>query len=247
MNADTTASAGHLGERTEADGRRFLTWDGLVVPHAARWSGEIQTQRLDPEGNPVPGVAVLGRLGSAHGDLPAGSLAWMDGNEDRDLGGILWTREGIGRAGEPQFSQLNAHRQRQCMTRGRCQVCGGKITQDVINWLLPVRSLHEWEGDAITDSPPTCDACIPLAVSLCPHLRASDWFVLRVLAYEIWGVRGQAFDPEQPNTPLRRGVMQPYLRPSRFAPHHVLAQQQVVQFTKFAAGTLNEWRSQAVG
>ena len=96
----------------------------------------------------------------------------QDGNEDREYNGILWMREGLTRAGEPEFGQVSIYRQRACMRRRQCQVCGQKITSPVIRWLLHPSQISGGE-DTVTCSPPTCDACIELSIGECPVVSRS--------------------------------------------------------------------------
>jgi len=193
-------------------------WEGRPVPWVTRWTGE----RID-----TPLKVSLGRDG-VH-------LNYEDGQENRDGHGVLWRREGLTRSGEPEYSQLNAYRQQACMSRRRCQVCGSKIDERPIRWLMSRAQLRTGEqGEALTMSPPTCSSCIPLALDLCPHLKSSPHVILKVLDYEPWGVYGEGVtvDPETGKGRNLRGVHVPYVEPP-IKLTAVVAFQQVVRLTKF--------------
>lgn len=188
-------------------------WKGRPVPWVTRWSGE----RID-----TPLQVSLSRDG-VH-------LNYEDGQETYDGHGVLWKREGLTRAGEPEYSQMNTYRQRACMSRRKCQVCGAKINERPIRWLVSRAQFQE----ALTMSPPTCSSCIPLALELCPHLKSNPYLILKVLDYEPWGVYGEAvtIDYETGKGRDLRGVYVPYADPP-IDLTAVVAFQQVVQLTKF--------------
>jgi hypothetical protein len=165
---------------TETDPARLPQFKGHPVPWAAKWSEES-----------IP--ASLGVL-----QLPNGTpyVGYPDRNEDRDEHGYLWRREGIVRAGTPQFAQLNAYRQRAAMRLPRCQVCGVKLAKGApIRWLLPPNGVIHSGDDpaALTHSPPTCDGCVPLARRLCPHLSAHGSMLVEVRDFKLWGLIGECF------------------------------------------------------
>src|SRR5438445_6042211 len=152
-----------------------LLYKGLQVPWVTRWTGEV------PAGAQVDVVLEQGE--------PV--VRYADGIEFRDDHGVLWQREGIRRGGEPQFAQVSAYRQRAAMRGGKCQVCGQRITDRPIRWLMdPVQLTHLRDGTALTFSPPTCTGCVDVALDACPHLRNNDRLILSVLEYRIWGVWG---------------------------------------------------------
>lgn len=202
-------------------------WKGHAVPWVTRWTGEVCDDKLQVS---------ISREG-VH-------LEYKDGNENRDRDtGLLWKREGLGRAGEPQFAEVNTYRQRASMRHRKCQVCGSKINDRPIRWLMSRKQLHRgdatapWgvdEDSALTMSAPTCSACIPLALGLCPHLRSSPWLILKVLDYEPWGVYGEAVrvDRETGRGRDLRGIMVPFENPP-IELSAVVAFQSVVRLTKY--------------
>jgi hypothetical protein len=197
------------------------TFKGLRVPWVTRWSGEV----LD---DPYKLTKIAGKALLRY-ETPA--------METRDSHVVLWQREGTTRSGEPQFSQLSTFRQRAAMNRGRCQVCGRKLHPGPVNWLLTAAQIdHTPEGEVVTMSPPTCDACIPVAKSLCPHLRLG-WVTLRVLEYSVWGVYGEGvvFNPTSGQVERLNGVMYKYDKDyGSFDAGSILAKQQVVRLDKYA-------------
>lgn len=192
----------------------LLSYRGVVVPWVTRWTDEQPNTPLKVSMTPD------GLL-----------LHYEDGKENRESNGILWIREGIMRGGEPQFSQVSTYRQRACMVRCRCQVCGKPITDEVIPWLFAPGQLQENDGKTLTMNPPTCSDCVPIARELCPHLKRVDVIQAQVLEYRAWGVSAElmtndgrrhnhqmiSYDKEYPNL-------------SKTA---VVAKQQVVELTKF--------------
>lgn len=201
-------------------------WNDRPVPWVTRWTGEVCNDPLQ--------VSI---------DRAGVHLHYQGGNENRDNMGVLWKREGIGRHGEPQFSEVNTYRQRAAMRHKRCQVCGSKINERPIRWLMGRNQLHvgdvsrPWgvdEDAAITMSAPTCSPCIPLALKVCPHLRSSPWVILKVLEYESWGVYGEAvmIDRETGQGRDLRGVMVSYEEP-QIELTAVAAFQAVVKLTKY--------------
>lgn len=195
-------------------------WKGHPVPWVTRWTGEVSD---------TPTTMSMQRTTMNI------VLRYKDGNEDRDDHGVLWMREGITRAGEPQFSEVNAYRQRASMNKRLCQVCGTKINDRPIRWLVARDQLIEFGGgDFGTNSPPTCAGCVPLALDLCPHLKANGHAILKVLDYERWGVMGQAVDVDLEKEKYRdlKGIYLPYDE-SPIPLTAIVAHQQVIRFTKF--------------
>lgn len=192
--------------------------NGRPVPWITRWSGEVDDTPMAVSYD-------------EHGIY----LNYRDGRENREASGVLWKREGIGRHGEPQYSQVNTYRQRAAMDKRLCQVCGSKINERPIRWLLAKQAFNPIEeGKAATFSPPTCSSCIPLALELCPYLKREGWMIVKVLEYKPWGVYGEAVhvDPETKQARDLKGIYVPYENPPVFLTATV-AFQRVVQLTKF--------------
>lgn len=210
---------------------------GRPVPWVIRWSNE---QVRD-----MPEVAQVGS------DL---AFIYQDRNENRDRTGVLWQREGITRGGEPQWRNVSTYRQRASMLKCLCQVCGKKIDNRPIRWLMALGDGtldglvtpdpgNEWNvlpvapgesDETITMQPPTCDGCIELALELCPHLKRNGWQILKVLEYEPWGAFGEIILQTEHGV----GVMQTFAGYDRnygpeFAWTGVLAKQAVVRLTKY--------------
>lgn len=188
-------------------------WNGRPVPWITRWSNEVVRQevgvRLTKEG------------------LRA---AYKDGNNEYERGNILWQREGVTRGGVPQYAQVSTPRQRAAMRKRLCQVCGTKIPEGPIRWLLAPEVLHD--GDK-TMSAPTCDDCIPIALDLCPHLKKGDHVIAVVEEYELWAAYGNILFVDEEDTVRQAGqVTLPYDQP--YEPTlSMIAQQEVARFTKF--------------
>ena len=204
----------------ETDPSKLPHWRGHPVPWVTRWTGQIIPEALT--------VSL---------DEDGGIWARYEGVENREASGILWMKEALNRNGEPEFSQMSAYRQRASMTKRLCQVCGEKINERPITWLLSKYQMDVTpEGEVLTISPPTCSGCVPLAMRLCPHLRQEGAAkVARVLEYEIWGVYGSVIYLDQDwRAQEKRGVQVPYGSTDLPFPYQsVIARQTVVRWTKY--------------
>lgn len=195
------------------------TWNGLQVPWVARWSGEV-----------VKAPVSVGTL--ANGGI---EVFYDDGVEIRDDYGVLWMREGVTRGGEPYLGQVSVHRQRACMRRRACQVCGRKIDTPVIRWLLhPKQIVTRPDGRTITMSPPTCDECVELSKSQCPVMK-NERVIVKVLEYKTWGVMGMLARLSQDGTVQKADqCMIEYARTDYdFTFKQIIAKQQLVEWTKW--------------
>lgn len=164
---------------TMTDPATLPQYNGKPVPWVTRWTNEVSRD--------VPDIVPGGIRGVR--------WAYPDGMENRErtaFGTLLWVREGLGRSGEPMYADVNTYRQRAAMTKCKCQVCGAKIDGRPVLWLIPTAEANmvDEDGTLKTTSPPTCEACIPLALELCPALPRMGWTVLKVVDYEVWGVFG---------------------------------------------------------
>lgn len=202
-------------------------FNGRPVPWVARWTGEV-----------IPEPAEVSWVFERGSDDRRLHVGYPDGHENREASGILWLREGVGRTGEPVYADFNTYRQRASMTKRICQVCGDKINDRVITWLLSSSTfdLGAEPEQQITTSPPTCASCVPLAQRLCPHLRADNGgLVLRVLDYEVWGVQASGVVMDEAgrqrvleNVSIQYGRTYPGLDLTA-----VVAKQQIVRLTKW--------------
>lgn len=203
---------------TATEASKLPDFNGRPVPWITRWSNEIL--RIPYSLEVVPGGTIR--------------TVYPDGNEDR-LGDTLWQREGLTRGGEPQWKSVNTYRQRKAMRRCHCQVCGDKIDTRPITFLMPMDGLeHLDENTVLTVQAPTCEACIPLALKLCPHLKKYGYQIVKAIDYSMWGIYGEVvFTVENQ---IRR--MQTYIgydqhNPPEFSLGQVVAKQQVIQLGKY--------------
>lgn len=197
-------------------------YKGRPVPWVTRWSHERSADRLNY------GVQVT-RDGSFR-------LGYKDGKDVRDGTGMLWQREGIARGGEPEWAAVNTYRQRSSMRRCQCQVCGKKIDERPIRWLMPPDGIEQVDEDTfITMQPPTCSECIPLALDLCPNLKKYGYQILKVIDYDQWGVYGDVVTMTEGGP--RRFKSAVSYNTADYGPDfrlaHVMAQQAVVRLGKF--------------
>lgn len=132
----------------------------VQVPYITAFSGEDVTYQL----------AIAPALEATNGFR----LSYSDPTESDWLFGVLWHRHGMSRAGRPEWKLVNTPRQRRCMLRLLCQVCGQPATQDGrIWWVMAEPPPMSGAGHPFTNAPPTCRSCIPASRQLCPRLRRS--------------------------------------------------------------------------
>lgn len=150
----------------------IITHRDLRVPWVARWTSEVR--------------------GYGYLATPTGVRYRDETPDDRDLG-VLWQREGDSRGlGEPQWAQMHTGRQHMAMVGPCCQVCG-RVIEGKLTWLLPIWESKPRRGRLNTTTPPTCETCIPVARSLCPHLNAKGAVAFDVSGYRPWGVFGEVY------------------------------------------------------
>lgn len=135
---------------------------GLPVAWVACWTGEQQE-------SPIP-VDRSGRFNRSH--LPKGIVLGPNGMVMLSQG-----NQNMGK-GTPDFGATQSFRQRSCITRPRCQVCG-RVIKGVPWWIIPTL-----QGDTIWDAPedeqwtkqpPVCEQCLELAPQWCPALRRQGY------------------------------------------------------------------------
>ncbi|RLV08462.1 hypothetical protein CTZ27_06575 [Streptomyces griseocarneus] len=153
----------------------------LSVPYITAWSGETRRKTAI-----VPNRTRTG-------------ITFADGEnvQDRDGHGVLWTSRGLAPGkGVPMFGYVHPQRQRRCMRRRLCQVCGGPADQtaDGTLWLLDTAGIEEPFPQAVerTVQPPVCRRCAVETPPLCPALRRGH-AVVRVRRHAIVGVYGHLY------------------------------------------------------
>lgn len=218
---------------TATDPSALPQHNGHPVPWVTRWTHEIAPDRF---------AYNLTISRDAQGKAGKPELHYEDRNEDR-MDGVLWQREGIRRGGKPDWASVSTYRQRLSMRKRKCQVCSNEITDLPIRWLMPLDGLeYVDENTVITVQPPTCSACIPLALELCPNLNARGYMILKVLDYSIWGVYGQVIITHE-NKPAMIQTAICY-DTEQYGPDftlgQVMAQQQVAQLGKFSVEKIHD-------
>ncbi len=178
-----------------------------VVPWVTAWSAEV----VDPRD-------VLLRPGLDR-------VRYVDEELADYRYGVLWTRERDARGeGEPVWRDVHARRQREAISGPRCQVCGTQLPRENVPWLLPRGIFEELAGQKnLTITPPTCEACWPVAEARCPHIRRATPARLHVANTLRWGVMGDLYHPLQ----RVRGIWVPFQDKPTLS--HVVARQLVVQ------------------
>lgn len=152
------------------------------VPYITAWSEETMNHALAFE------------WAGAAGGL---RLTYADPHPNDWLFGVLWVRQGLALRGKPEWKLVNALRQRRCMLRKLCQVCGSTAVDSSTGrawWVLADGPTHDAKVSGYTNAPPTCFACIPEALTSCPRLRRGA-AVYTVGDAEPYGVVADLFAP----------------------------------------------------
>jgi hypothetical protein len=153
-----------------------VTWLSRRVPYVIAWSGEAVEQPL----------AFMNDAGESRRDFcepmvflrERARLSYVDPHPSDWVNGLLRARVGQDRSGEPLWRMLNTHRQWLCMMLGLCQVCGESamdLETSRMWWVITETAFRATDaGEGLTNAPPTCPACIPESLALCPQLRKSS-------------------------------------------------------------------------
>lgn len=155
---------------------------GLPVPWVAIWSSETNPGDVDVTWNHRLGQPVV----TGPVELRFG-LYWVNGP-------LTPSREGT-----VEFGATSSSRQRDCMLRPRCQVCGERIRRKPF-WIIPADGGWVEEVTARrprtmeTKQPPVCGACYETAPLWCPHLRHAPWVGLRAYGRPV-GAGGDLITP----------------------------------------------------
>ncbi|WP_433253195.1 hypothetical protein ACQPYK_09385 [Streptosporangium sp. CA-135522] len=117
-------------------------------------------------------------------------LTYRDALPQDWMFGALWVRCGTARDGKILWPMVHTLRQRRCMLKRLCRVCGQSATDPGtgrIWWVMP----SALPGDAATwptVNPPTCKAHLVEALTTCPYLRRGAPAVYTVGDYSPIGV-----------------------------------------------------------
>ncbi|MFC4005810.1 hypothetical protein ACFOY2_01150 [Nonomuraea purpurea] len=111
--------------------------------------------------------------------------------------GVLWSRQGLHRRGQPRWKLVNTLRQRNAMLRLLCQVCGQPAAgpDGRVSWVLADDPGGPATGEGYTNAPPTCRQCVPEALIACPRLRRGA-AVYSVGEAEPYGVIANVMGPD---------------------------------------------------
>lgn len=172
-------------------------YKGSPVPFITTWGREVESVKLQSAGTGAPikmtSVSPTGPFRVSYDD------EWP---YDRDSHGVLWQRYPIAMyQGVPHFAKVHPSRQRRCMVRRLCQVCGNAANFNEDGWLWLVthedaaRLRSGGEQRVRTANPPVCDRCSELAREMCPHLLKGNALV-RANRITDWGVYGIKATPD---------------------------------------------------
>lgn len=177
---------------------------GLPVPYAALWSAEHEgigaaIQEYYARNFPVDNDSQQAQVAATRIGEHLMQVYPDDFPFTVTIDGVRWLkpRDLRGR-GEPLFGELHATRQRSCMLKGLCQVCGLPVGHSPLLWVthMPVDLYDPGAADALTSDAPTCEDCRQRALSLCPALRERTELtrMYRVRTWEVWGARTRMRD-----------------------------------------------------
>ncbi|MER7208500.1 hypothetical protein ABT340_15620 [Streptosporangium sp. NPDC000239] len=118
-------------------------------------------------------------------------LTYRDTLPGEFMFGVLWARCGNRQDGTVLWSMVHTLRQRRCMLKGLCRVCGRPAADPETGrlwWVLASPPPTDGAAPWPTVSPPTCREHIAEALTACPHLRHGSPFVCTVSDYTPIGV-----------------------------------------------------------
>ncbi|MEU2877146.1 hypothetical protein [Streptomyces sp. NPDC007070] len=156
----------------------LLKHKGRPVPYIAPWSAEYV---------PLPRLMAVAGMLHIKGQRRAAGTLWRPWLDKRGTG-------------EPDYGDVHGPRQRECMLRMLCQVCGVPVARDQLGWPWLLEAHHGdgvWPEREVTTHPPTCEQCQPVAQVQCRPNR-SRFASLRVGRVLADGVYGQLFRPSLP-------------------------------------------------
>ncbi|MBB2914838.1 hypothetical protein FHS43_006150 [Streptosporangium becharense] len=139
-------------------------------------------------------VASLPLIFERQGGVPR--LAYTDATVQDWMFGMLWARCGIGRGTKVLWPMIHTLRQRRCMLKRLCRVCGRSAKDpgepNRTWWIIPAAP-DDLPATWPTAGPPTCRAHIAEALAACPHLRKGSPVVCTVGDYRPIGVLGNLY------------------------------------------------------
>ncbi|MER5646589.1 hypothetical protein [Streptosporangium sp. NPDC002524] len=120
-------------------------------------------------------------------------LTYRDALPQEWMFGVLWARCGTAQEGKILWHMVHTLRQRRCMLKRLCRVCGKPATDPDtgrVCWILPSALADDFRSSWPTAHPPTCKAHVGEALTACPYLRreapvvctVGDYFPVGVLA-----------------------------------------------------------------
>ncbi|MER6826901.1 hypothetical protein ABT352_13030 [Streptosporangium sp. NPDC000563] len=118
-------------------------------------------------------------------------LTYRDALPQEWMLGVLWARCGTAREGKVQWNLVHTLRQRRCMLKGLCRVCGKSATAPDtgrVSWILPSALAGDFRSPWPTAHPPTCKAHVGEALAAFPYLRGEAPVVCAVGDYSPVGV-----------------------------------------------------------
>lgn len=193
---------GYIVEESQ-DGRWTFNHHGMPVPYVADWHTETQ-DRIAIGYDPFIGMPAV-----YFADTPGGAIEGDNG---------------------PVFGRMNPSRQRECMVRQLCQVCHLPNAP----WLVLNRSSLQRitvKGRSMLGliEPWVCEVCLPVAMTLCPHLGTEQVVTPVMPEPGLFGmaISQAAFDgfPETWDTPVAMWVR--LLLDESYVAHHLAADNRV--------------------
>jgi hypothetical protein len=192
---------------------------------------------------------MLGLLRDRAG-MPTGIRYEQELPADRDDCGVLWAhaRQSLVRgrpAGRPRFGQVHPFRQREAMSRLRCNVCMGQPSRNELGYLfLEAHPQDPIEG-RLTIQPPLCLPHALDGIERCSFLRNGGYVLLRSRVPRLHGVVGCFYRPGADGVEAVPSTRNPNEDiPVAYARHELtpwlLASQMVRRLTKVTVVSLDD-------
>ncbi|MEU8038109.1 hypothetical protein [Streptosporangium sp. NPDC049078] len=118
-------------------------------------------------------------------------LTYRDALPQEWMFGALWARCGTAREGKILWNMVHTLRQRRCMLKRLCRMCGRTATDPDtgrVCWVLPSALAGDLRSPWPTAHPPTCEAHVGEALAYCPYLRREAPVICTVGDYSPIGV-----------------------------------------------------------
>ncbi|MFF5108505.1 hypothetical protein [Streptosporangium sp. NPDC000509] len=161
-------------------------------------------------------------------------LTYRDALPQERMFGALWARCGTAREGRIQWNLVHTLRQRRCMLKGLCRVCGKSAADPDTGrvwWIMPSALAGGLRSPWPTAHPPTCRAHVGESLASCPYLRREASVVCTVGDYSPVGVLANLYGQDDGGRVAEIHHQTPVRLGERHLLQRALATQLIVQVT----------------